>query len=79
MISTDTSNLSEVLPGVIAKPLKRFIDARGWLTELFRDDELPEGFSPTMGYLSLTHPGVARLEKADRHLESLEPVKPVIF
>ena len=48
------------LPGVIAKRLKRFTDARGWLIELYRDDELPEGFEPTMGYLSLTHPGVAR-------------------
>lgn len=48
------------LPGVILRPLKRFTDARGWLTELFRDDELPEGFEPTMGYLSVTHPGVAR-------------------
>lgn len=48
------------IPGVIVKPLKRFTDARGWLTELFRDDELPEGFEPVMGYLSVTHPGVAR-------------------
>lgn len=28
--------------------------------ELFRDDELPEGFEPTMGYLSMTKPNVAR-------------------
>jgi len=48
------------MPGVIIRPLRKFEDARGWLTELFRDDELPEGFEPTMGYLSVTHPGVAR-------------------
>src|SRR5947207_14475668 len=48
------------IPGVIARPLRRFTDPRGWLIELYRDDELPEGFKPTMGYLSLTHPGVAR-------------------
>ncbi len=48
------------IPGVIVKSLKRYTDTRGWLIELFRDDELPEGFEPTMGYLSLTHPGVAR-------------------
>jgi dTDP-4-dehydrorhamnose 3,5-epimerase len=47
-------------PGVVFKPLKRFADSRGWLTELYRDDELPEGFDPTMGYLSVTLPGVAR-------------------
>lgn len=48
------------IEGVIIKPLRRFSDARGWLVELFRDDELPEGFSPAMSYLSVTHPGVAR-------------------
>lgn len=55
MVTMDTT-----IPGVIAKKLKRFTDTRGWLIELYRDDELPEGFEPTMGYLSLTHPGVAR-------------------
>ncbi|MBS1706983.1 MAG: dTDP-4-dehydrorhamnose 3,5-epimerase family protein [Armatimonadetes bacterium] len=48
------------IPGVIVKPLTTFRDSRGWLTELFRDDELPEGFDPTMGYISCTLPGVAR-------------------
>ncbi len=48
------------IPGVIVKSLKRYTDSRGWLIELFRNDELPAGFEPTMGYLSLTHPGVAR-------------------
>jgi dTDP-4-dehydrorhamnose 3,5-epimerase len=48
------------IPGVIIRPIKRFTDSRGWLTELFRDDELPEGFRPAMGYISVTHPGVSR-------------------
>jgi len=48
------------IEGVVVKKLTRYDDARGWLTELYRDDELPEGFSPTMCYLSLTHPGIAR-------------------
>ena len=48
------------LPGVVVVPLKRFSDSRGWLSELFREDELPEGFRPAMSYLSVTHPGVAR-------------------
>jgi dTDP-4-dehydrorhamnose 3,5-epimerase len=48
------------IPGVIARTLPRYTDARGWLIELFRADELPEGFEPTMGYLSVTHSGVAR-------------------
>ena len=48
------------LEGVVMTPLKRFADSRGWLSELYRDDELPEGFDPVMGYLSVTHAGVAR-------------------
>jgi dTDP-4-dehydrorhamnose 3,5-epimerase len=48
------------MPGVIVKPLARWEDSRGWLVELYRDDELPEGFEPTMGYLSQTKPGIAR-------------------
>jgi dTDP-4-dehydrorhamnose 3,5-epimerase len=40
--------------------LKRFEDSRGWLAELFRQDELPEEFYPVMAYISMTPPGVAR-------------------
>jgi dTDP-4-dehydrorhamnose 3,5-epimerase len=46
--------------GVIIKQAKEYRDSRGWLTELYRTDELPEGFTPAMSYLSVTHPGVAR-------------------
>ena len=63
MSATETADLQNIegdLPGVIAKSLKKYADSRGWLIELFRDDELPAGFEPTMGYLSLTYPGVAR-------------------
>lgn len=48
------------IPGVKIVPLSKYADSRGWLTELFRDDELPEGFKPVMGYMSVTHAGVAR-------------------
>lgn len=48
------------IDGVVIRPLKRYDDARGWLSELFRADELPEGFAPAMAYVSVTHPGVAR-------------------
>ncbi len=49
-----------MIPGVVIRPVKRFDDERGWLMELFRDDELPQNFTPTMGYISMTKPGVAR-------------------
>jgi dTDP-4-dehydrorhamnose 3,5-epimerase len=56
--------------GVIWKPLTRFNDSRGWLCELFRDDEVPEEFRPVMAYASVTEAGVARgphehVEQAD--------------
>lgn len=48
------------IPGVVLRSVRRYTDSRGWLMELFRDDELPEGFEPAMGYVSMTRPGVAR-------------------
>ena len=45
---------------VIWRPLKKYHDTRGWLCELFRDDEMPEEFHPVMTYISETQPGVAR-------------------
>lgn len=48
------------IEGVIVRDLKRFNDSRGWLTELFRHDELAAEFHPTMTYVSATRPGVAR-------------------
>lgn len=49
-----------IIPDCPITPLKRFSDDRGWLTELFRHDELPEEVYPVMSYLSMTLPGVAR-------------------
>ena len=46
--------------GVIVKALNRFDDARGWLIELYREDELRPADHPVMAYLSQTLPGVAR-------------------
>jgi dTDP-4-dehydrorhamnose 3,5-epimerase len=46
--------------GVTVKPLSKFNDSRGWLTELFRHDEWPDEFRPAMAYISSTIPGVTR-------------------
>jgi dTDP-4-dehydrorhamnose 3,5-epimerase len=51
--------MSEI-PGIVVRPVRRYTDTRGWLMELFRMDELPDGFEPAMGYVSLTKAGVAR-------------------
>jgi len=50
----------QTIEGVLVKSLRRFADHRGWLIELFRDDELPPGFDPAMAYISSTKPGIAR-------------------
>ncbi len=46
------------MEGVIINELNVFTDERGWLTELFRNDETD--FRPVMSYISLTKPGIAR-------------------
>jgi dTDP-4-dehydrorhamnose 3,5-epimerase len=48
------------IAGVIVKKLHRHDDQRGWLTELFRQDELDSEYSPVMSYVSMTKPGVVR-------------------
>ncbi len=48
------------IPDVIVRDLGRFTDARGWLTELFRRDELAEEYLPAMSYISATVPGSTR-------------------
>jgi len=48
------------IKGVVVRKLKRFPDDRGWLTELFRKDELDPEFLPAMAYISSTNPGVTR-------------------
>ena len=45
---------------VVVRPLAKYLDERGWLSELFRLDELDPRFLPAMAYISMTRPGVAR-------------------
>jgi dTDP-4-dehydrorhamnose 3,5-epimerase len=48
------------IKGVVVRKLKKFFDERGWLTELFRQDELDQEFLPAMAYISSTNPGITR-------------------
>ena len=48
------------IDGVAVRDLRKFTDERGWLTELFRQDELTEEFYPTMAYISSTEPRITR-------------------
>ncbi len=57
--------MSEVFrPGdiqdVSIRDLRKFTDSRGWLVELFRQDDLAPEFHPVMAYLSSTNPGITR-------------------
>lgn len=48
------------IEGVRVTALRKFIDERGWLAELFRHDELSQEFHPAMAYVSVTLPGILR-------------------
>lgn len=47
-----------MLQGVIIKKLEKFSDERGWLTEIYRRDEV--NYQPAMGYVSITNPDIIR-------------------
>lgn len=48
------------IPDVIVKDLQKHTDQRGWLVELFREDEIDRQFMPVMSYVSETQSGIAR-------------------
>ncbi len=52
--------MDERIEGVVVRPLTVRADARGWLCECYRRDELPPELVPAMAYLSVTLPGVTR-------------------
>jgi dTDP-4-dehydrorhamnose 3,5-epimerase len=47
-----------MIKGVIVKKINKNEDSRGWLAEIFRQDELD--YKSAMGYISLTKPGIIR-------------------
>lgn len=59
------------IQGVIFRPLTRISDARGWLVELYREDELAEANHPCMTYVSETLPGVTRGPHEHRYQSDL--------
>ena len=48
------------IDGVVMRPLRYFHDSRGWLVELFRQDNVVQEWWPVMTYVSQTLPGVTR-------------------
>ena len=59
-ITSPTAFRDGPIDDVVLRPLSRYQDGRGWLTELFRHDEIDCEFHPVMAYVSQTAPGVAR-------------------
>jgi dTDP-4-dehydrorhamnose 3,5-epimerase len=49
-----------VISGVVVRDLRKYVDERGWLAEMFRHDEMAEEFYPQMAYISQTEPHVQR-------------------
>jgi dTDP-4-dehydrorhamnose 3,5-epimerase len=47
-----------MIEGVIIKKLEKLTDERGWLAEIFRNDEIK--YQPAMAYVSVTNPGIVR-------------------
>lgn len=60
--SAQTSEAFKIgkIQGVVVSELRRYVDSRGWLAELFRQDEMEPEFFPRMAYASFTSPGVVR-------------------
>ena len=58
--TTDNMWTDGDIDGVVIRRLRTHRDERGWLTELFRSDEMPSDHMPAMGYVSVTRAGVAR-------------------
>lgn len=48
------------IDGAVFRPILSHKDQRGWLAELFREDDLPAEQHPAMAYISETLVGVAR-------------------
>lgn len=46
--------------GVVVAEIVKYVDERGWLAEVFREDEIAREYFPVMGYVSMTQPDVAR-------------------
>jgi dTDP-4-dehydrorhamnose 3,5-epimerase len=67
MVTSTKFTIPEVkIPGVVCRSLVIYEDPRGWLAELYRQDELEPDLAPVMSYISLTRPGVSRGPHAHR-------------
>ena len=66
MMKTTGEALAAKIDGVICQSLGIYADQRGWLAEIFRQDEARPEHLPVMAYVSVTKPGVGRGPHAHR-------------
>lgn len=59
------------IKGVFVLRLQKNEDDRGWLSELYRRDELNEEIMPVMSYISVTRPGITRGPHEHKHQTDL--------
>jgi dTDP-4-dehydrorhamnose 3,5-epimerase len=59
-IRTSRLFVDSPIAGVVVTPLPAHRDSRGWLMELYREDQTDAGPLPAMAYASMTLPGVSR-------------------
>lgn len=59
-IQEDIQFVKGAIKDVVVYPIKKFVDERGWLAELFRHDEIGGEFYPAMAYISVTEPQIQR-------------------
>lgn len=70
-LSQYPQNLEPQIDGVIYQPLIIYEDHRGWLAEIFRQDEVAPEHLPVMAYISVTQPQVGRGPHAHQHQTDL--------
>jgi dTDP-4-dehydrorhamnose 3,5-epimerase len=59
-MKSDSRFIVGQIEGVVVRDLRKFVDGRGWLSELFRHDELDPEFYPVMTYISSSEPNITR-------------------
>lgn len=59
-LPSDQKFIDAPISGVVVKPLPKHEDSRGWLMELYREDQSCDGPPPPMAYASMTLPGISR-------------------
>ena len=48
------------IEGLVVEKATKYKDERGWVSEIFRADEVDDAVMPVMSYISVTHAGVTR-------------------